>query len=265
MLTKILLTLSLLAGMGNVAVANPNNSNGLADRNSQFKFLDTVAKAVTVKIHVGEDRVSGVLIESSSSMYTVVTNSNIVNRGNTYRIETFDGVVHDVMKSNQDSVLAIGGEVLILQFESTNIYKTALKDIDDVVDVEVGETVIAAGFSDDKDKLLITQGTISHLFDRSLGKGYQIGFTNEIVSGMSGGVLLDSKGAIVGILGKGKDALIDDDNKHQDSTFLTPEVAKKIENNQFAISLAGLRVGGDLHLLESQREIAEEIPKSPRA
>ena len=269
MLTKILLILSLVAGIGNVAVANPknsqvltNNSNSLADRNSRFKFLDTVAKAVTVKIYVGEDRVSGVLIERSSSIYTVVTNSNIVNRGNTYRIETPDGVVHDVTNSNQDSVLAIGGEVLILQFESTNTYKRALVDLDDVVDVEVGETVIAAGFPDDKDELLIIQGAISHLFDRSLGKGYQIEFTNEIVSGMNGGVLLDSKGAIIGVLGKGKDTLIDDVNEYQDGTFPTAEGAKKIENNKSAISIAGLRVGAELHLLDSQKEIAEETPES---
>ena len=258
--------------MSTVSVANPknlytpiNNSNSLAERNSRFKFLNTVAKAVTVKVYVGEDRVSGVLIDTNfankTNTYTVVSNSNIVNRGNTYRIETSDGVMHKVSRSNQDSVLGIGGDFLILQFESTNTYKRALLDNDRVGNVEEGETVIAAGFPDNRGDLLISQGKISLLLDKPLEKGYQIGFSNETVQGMSGGVLLDSKGVIIGVIGKGKGALINNSYQYQDGTSLSAEGIKKVQNVGLAIPTASLDWWEIINLY-SRKDLENETPKS---
>jgi len=43
------------------------------------------------------------------------------------------------------------------------------------------------------------------LVDKPLQDGYQIGYTNEIQEGMSGGPVLNNKGQVIGINGRGKD------------------------------------------------------------
>jgi S1-C subfamily serine protease len=68
------------------------------------------------------------------------------------------------------------------------------------------DTVIAAGFpfngdrSDDRG-FKFTTGIVSLIAPKSLEDGYQIGYTNQIEKGMSGGPVLNLQGEVVAING----------------------------------------------------------------
>ena len=248
MLTKILLTLSLITGISTIAVANSSNYDDLQAskiNSASNKNIDqapsteiaNIAKAITVKVYAGEDRGSGILIAKKDNTYTVVTNAHVTERGDTYTIETSDGIKHDVTITNQDGA-ATGNDLAILQFNSTNNYQVAkLANSDSITE---GETVTAAGFPYDSNDLLVTQGKISLLLEKSLAKGYQIGFSNETIQGMSGGVLLNSKGEAIGVLGKGKGALLDDAYKYQDGTTPNAEEQEAMKDSSFSVPIANI-------------------------
>ena len=70
----------------------------------------------------------------------------------------------------------------------------------------IGAEGVAAGFpftEDDSkvDSLTLTNGKVSLILDKALQGGYQIGYTNNIQKGMSGGALLNQNGEVVGVNG----------------------------------------------------------------
>ena len=48
----------------------------------------------------------------------------------------------------------------------------------------------------------VTTGTVGMFLNNPLSLGYQIGYTNDIENGMSGGPVIDSQGHLVGINGR---------------------------------------------------------------
>ncbi|MDJ0534502.1 MAG: tetratricopeptide repeat protein [Xenococcaceae cyanobacterium MO_207.B15] len=197
--------------------------------------LETIAQAITVKVHVGEYRGSGILINRNNNTYTVITNAHVAERGDTYNIETSDGIKHTATLIHKDSS-ETGNDLAKLQFKSSNNYHIAIFGYS--TNLAVGEEVLAAGFPFDADKLNITEGTISLLPDKSLQGGYQIGFTNETRQGMSGGVLLNSQGKVIGVLGKGKGAIFDSGYTYSDGTNPTGEELDNLRDASFSIPIA---------------------------
>ncbi|MDJ0744143.1 MAG: serine protease [Xenococcaceae cyanobacterium MO_167.B27] len=197
--------------------------------------LETIAQAITVKVHVGKYRGSGILIAKNNNTYTVITNAHVAERGNTYSIETSDGIKHTATLISKDS-LETGNDLASLEFKSNNNYQVAT--FGDSTNLTEGEEVIAAGFPFDADKLNITEGTISLLPDKSLEGGYQIGFSNKTRQGMSGGVLLNSQGKVIGVLGKGKGAIFDSGYTYSDGTNPTGEELDNLRDASFSIPIA---------------------------
>ena len=240
MLTKTLLALSLIAG-STFAIASYSQStnfqitslNPLQITQLPQQEIDSIARNITVKVNVAQNEGSGILIAKDNNTYTVITNANVTDKGD-YTIQTPDGIQHEaiVTEDNPENDLAI------LEFTSDEQYQTATIGNSD--SITAGETVIAAGFPESEEELLVTEGKISLLTEKPLNKGYSIGFTNETVQGMSGGVLLNANGEVIGVLGKGKGAILDTAYDYADGTTPSSDEIATFREVAFSIPIQNI-------------------------
>ena len=104
-------------------------------------------------------------------------------------------------------------------------------------DKEVKQKVYAAGFPSESDTLNFTTGEISLLSEKPLKGGYEIGFSNEIQQGMSGGPLLNNKGKLIGVNGLGNFAILNDAYTFQDGTRPTEEQLQAMRRASWAVPI----------------------------
>ncbi|MEH2180662.1 S1 family peptidase [Nostoc sp.] len=173
------------------------------------KQLQQYAKSITVKVISNDSWGSGVIIQRKGKVYLVLTNEHVLSRGKQHRIQVADGSIYSTsllpsIGSNDDLGL--------IQFYSPSIvYPVAV--LKQTSRLEVGNRIFAAGFPFDinlskSGKFEFTTGKISDLLKQPLIGGYQIGYTNNVKRGMSGGPLLDIQGEVVGINGMPKYPLL---------------------------------------------------------
>jgi len=180
-----------------------------------FNQINHLATDISVKI-LGQDFLgSGFIIQHTEQKYTVITNQHVLRAGEApYLIETADGknylaeVVSEITEGDYNYDLAI------LEFNAEEVYATA--KIGTSLNLEVGQPVFAVGFpynqagisrtpaifkqSDHQShELTIKHGRIAIILNQGLEEGYQIGYTNDVKKGMSGGALLNSQGEVVGV------------------------------------------------------------------
>jgi serine protease Do len=178
-------------------------------------------QSVVVKVWVDDYWASGILIGRSGDRYAVLTNKHVLNNGEQYQIQTSDGRKRGAALL---SVVQFGDQDLgILTFNDPN-HHYPLVAIGDLSLPEVGTPVAAAGFPFNykldlssevpptigpngktlilPGNLWLTNGQISRVVDRQFRQGYQVGYTNLVLKGMSGGPLVDEQGCLVGINGR---------------------------------------------------------------
>ncbi|MGK7903218.1 MAG: tetratricopeptide repeat protein [Hormoscilla sp.] len=173
----------------------------MQEQRSEEAELRQLASLITVRVLLDNTRGSGVLIEKDGQVYTVLTNAHVARSGKSYRIQTPDGKSYPaefakVKKHDYD--------MTILQFTAdadANYQVATLKKY--IKRGKLPQPVFAAGFSDNARKLVLTRGELSMLASQPLKEGYQIGYTNEVVPGMSGGPVLNAEGKLIGINGMG--------------------------------------------------------------
>jgi S1-C subfamily serine protease len=177
--------------------------------------VPAIAKQVTVRILTNSRMGSGVIIQRQGQTYTVVTNAHVVadTQDNRYTLLTADGQTHtgQWLRSTKFPNL----DLAVMQFTSNRAYQVAA--IADSKALAVGDPVYAAGFpnwhwinSNEIEEtrkwgtraFRLTTGKVEMLLDKSLQEGYQLGYTNEIEEGMSGGPVLDKYGRLIGINGR---------------------------------------------------------------
>jgi S1-C subfamily serine protease len=213
--TTLLSIISLLfignksAVVNTINISNSNLEIFSSGTNKQLSSEEiyTIAQEISVKIMSGDGEFlgSGVLLQKQDRTYTVITNAHVL-RGNVsslpYQIETNDLKVHKVKRFITQDFGEL--DMALLKFTSFNeTYE--IPQIGE--DPKLGDKVYTCGFPDveegvGKPKFLITKGEVLSILDPPKKDGYQIGHTNNIESGMSGGALLNSKGELVGIVGK---------------------------------------------------------------
>lgn len=192
--------------------ANPKVSQNLAVNNVS---VPEVARQVTVRIFSNSSAGSGVIISRQGQVYTVLTCDHVLNEkdNNNYTILTSDGRTYPAKKLLYSQ---FGDKDLaIVQFTSPQSYKIAEMGNSD--NLAMGETVYAAGFPNwywinpkaiesTRDwgmrAFRLTRGNVEMISARSLPRGYQLGYTNEVENGMSGGPVLDQNGRLIGINGR---------------------------------------------------------------
>jgi hypothetical protein len=164
--------------------------------------LYQIARSISVKVYAGSTNGSGMIIQRQGSIYTIVTNHHVLTPGAPYQIETADGQVYqgEVL----EEVTFGGNDLALMQFYSANNYPVA--SLGSGTSLTVGDRVYSAGFPNGTDPsrsggFTFREGEVTLLPDRALEKGYQLGVTNRLDKGMSGGPLLNSRGEVVGING----------------------------------------------------------------
>ncbi|MEM6753086.1 MAG: serine protease [Cyanobacteria bacterium P01_C01_bin.38] len=163
--------------------------------------LQQRAEMISVKVMAPEIIGSGFLLKKQGCVYTVVTNAHVLRAGEkSLRIQTSDNKIWKAQTKYIAS--AKGDDLALLQFRTTGeVYITPSIG----VKPSVGTEVVAAGFPIIEDgsrvKFHLTTGKVSLVLDKALQGGYQIGYTNDIQKGMSGGALLNQSGEVVGVNG----------------------------------------------------------------
>jgi S1-C subfamily serine protease len=171
-----------------------------------------IAQQIAVRILAPESTGSGVIIERRGQRYVVLTCRHVVSEEPDYRYTIFtpDG------RSHRGRQIASFGnlDLALVEFDSQQSYRVAA--IGDNRTLAVGDRVYAAGFpswhwinpkaiEDTRNWGLrafkLTAGEVAMLPEKSLQEGYQIGYTNDIESGMSGGPVLNQSGQLIGING----------------------------------------------------------------
>jgi len=162
--------------------------------------LSDRARAITVKVLSGYGAGSGILIKKQDQTYTILTNNHVLAVGESHRIQTPDGKIYqgELLKNRSFD----GNDLALLQFRSTREYSVARLASSSIA---VGDEVFATGFpgqeGSEKRGFEFMLGRVSFLSPKALVGGYQIGYSNPVEKGMSGGPLLNSRGEVVGING----------------------------------------------------------------
>lgn len=182
--------------------------------------LKSLAKSITVKVISGNGWGSGVILKRQGQVYTVVTNQHVLDTGKSYLIQTPDGHFYNANQIKTDNFQE--NDLALLQFHSPDP-NYVLASLAASASLSPGDKIFTAGFpaiterwrnEETQDKtdvnqqnyptdtqLLFTRGRLSILSERPLEKGYQIGYSNVVKKGMSGGPLLNIHGQVVGING----------------------------------------------------------------
>ncbi len=217
--------------------------------------VSEMARQVTVRIFANRSVGSGVIINRSAQGYTLITNAHVVgNHSGSFMVLTADGQVHSGRLISSSSHL----DLAVLQFNSSRSYQVAT--MGDSNRVAVGEKVIAAGFpnwlnttpgrmQDTREwgnkPFQLTQGQVGMVPNRTLVEGYQLGYTNDIRSGMSGGPVFNQRGELIGINGRSKFALSADRvYRYSDGSAPSPEQVQQMKGLSWAIPISNMPLRG---------------------
>ena len=177
-----------------------------------------IANQVTVRILTKFGSGSGVVIKHEGQTYTVLTNNHVVTDSpeDGYEILTADGNIYPAEQVNGVKTKKL--DLALVKFTSPEDYQVVTLPKSKAI--SEGERVYASGFPachfvfivkkiTKMEETLnlgvkafqINTGTIKMLLDKTLPGGYQLGSTNDVFQGMSGGPALNQQGELIGING----------------------------------------------------------------
>jgi serine protease Do len=165
--------------------------------------VNDIAKALTVRIKGASSSGSGVLIRKEGNTYTILTAAHVLASQDSYEVYGVDGQRYILKASSIKRHPE--ADIAIAQFSSSNTYKTAV--IGDPSTLREGASIFVAGFPAQTAALTesiysFTTGTLTAQAKRPFKDGYGLVYTNTTLPGMSGGPVLNSSGALVGIHGR---------------------------------------------------------------
>jgi len=195
------LSLLLPASTPNLSVyAGSSNINQLLTELSQAQIKQQTA-AITVKVLSTEFLGSGILLRKNGNIYTILTNAHVLEAHKPpYKIETPDRQIHQAKVSKKVNFGKY--DLAILEFSSSKIYSVATIG----TQPQIGDKVFIAGFPANESENTVKNftfrmGKIVLVLEKALERGYQIGYTNKLEKGMSGGPLLNQYGELIGVNG----------------------------------------------------------------
>jgi S1-C subfamily serine protease len=248
---SLLITLSTWAANirgNNTKPEKPFPLTPVSIKQPPIKQLYSSAQAITVKVMSRSVLGSGILLQRQGSVYTVLTNAHVLRAGNPpYRIQTDDNHIWSAQVLKDGGTLQTnalkGNDLALLLFRSTDhVYTVAsLGSLP-----SVGQEVFAAGFPSTEKRppgknFVVTTGRVSLLLQKALEGGYQVGHTNDIEKGMSGGPLLDRRGFVVGVNGIHAYPLWDAPSVFADGSEADPALHQKIIHLSWAVPINTVR------------------------
>ncbi len=248
---------SLIACVGSLLMALPKQAvysqvapptdepipNLLEQKSKQLSpsQLSEKARSITVKVLAGRAWGSGILIQKQGQLYTVLTNAHVLRLGDSYRIETPEGEIYSgTPVFSKGNTLFNGNDLALLQFRSANNYNIAT--LGNSANLTLGAETFAAGFPADgnqsQDKgFVFTTGKVSFLLPQPFLDGYQVGYTNDIFKGMSGGPVLNYYGEVIAINGRHKYPLWGNNYIFKDGSTPVLQVRKQMDESSWAIPI----------------------------
>lgn len=226
--------LVLIACISICSINSPVQANSPTSELS-IEQLQQLSKSITVKVFSGETSGSGILIERQGKVYTVLTNEHVLTPGygKQYRIQTPDGQIYP---ANLATAGKFGHDDLgLLQFSSGKIY--AIASWETSSSLCQGDKAFVGGFPLNSPGFTFVTGRVSLLLPQTFEGGYQIGYTNHIRKGMSGGALLNSQGKVVGINGKHAYPLWGDSYTFQDGSVTSQQQYQQMSQLSWAIPI----------------------------
>lgn len=256
--TSLIVTIPYIAT--SQEVSNQPTST-LANNTLSSEQILQIAQAVTVKVLSNNKGGSGVLINKQGQTYTILTNAHIISNKGNHRIQTPDGKIHTATIITRGDSLT-GNDLAVLQFQAKENYQFA--PFSNTSEVSENQQVFAAGFADDSKELVITNGKISLLSEQPLIGGYQIGYTNEIRPGMSGGALLNKSGQLIGVNGLLTNAILNEAYTYQDGTRPSTEQLQQLRKLSFAVPIQTLaKIAPNLAIIPPEWRNQQQAQKPP--
>jgi S1-C subfamily serine protease len=173
-----------------------------------------IAQEITVAID-GDNLGSATIVNRQSTTYTVLTNWHVLRNLNNFSVRTHDGKVHSLIPGSIQR-LSEGLDLAIAKFTSATPYRTAT--LSNTKTPKVGDPVYVTGAPTVLEGLntrnvLVVPGNVVGI-DARPTEGYSLIYNNNTMPGMSGGAVLDERGALVAIHGRGTR-----DNRSQKAGF----------------------------------------------
>ena len=203
-------------------------------------------RAISVKIISNNSIGSGVIIGKRGDRYLVWTNNHVVEGSQNLAIETVDNkthaarTIHNAIDSNDDSAL--------VEFESPQNY--AIASLNTAAKPVVKQNILSIGYSSQASNIVVEPGYIDRVLPQTLKEGYQVGYTSQVVRGMSGGAILNIFGDLVGINGKSSYPISNRGYSYEDGTVPTESEIEQMRKLSWGIPLSSLLLQLDPKTIE---------------
>lgn len=211
-------------------------------RNKKFQEL---AFKTSVKINTNSNSGSGVIIGRQNNQYLVITNAHVIRNKTTPEVQTSDGEIYhaSLLSGTTNSYY----DLSILEFYSNKAYEIAILS---TVPLQEALNILATGYSSKTNTFVTKEGEINQYPDRPLVEGYQIGYTSDVVQGMSGGAILDAvSGELIGINGKGKFPITNTGLIYQDGSKPSSQNIMKMRQLSWGIPITTFFEQADTNIL----------------
>tara|TARA_Y100000589_G_scaffold157013_1_gene149557 strand:- start:1576 stop:3477 length:1902 start_codon:yes stop_codon:yes gene_type:complete len=151
---------------------------------------------------------SGVIIRKEGSIYRVITAGHVISdlkKGDELDLKTYDGKWHSVILQSIEKIGEV--DLAIMDFYSKVDYPTAI--IGKSNSIEIGSEVFVTGYalpsaSVPERVYRFIKGNLISYGSANVKDGYQLLYSNQTLAGMSGGSVINKKGEVVGIHGRGE-------------------------------------------------------------
>jgi serine protease Do len=207
---------------------------------NKMQLLQRHARAITVKVISGDDWGSGILIRQQGQRYTVLTNEHVLWIGDRYTVQTYDGKQH--VAQRQSSGKFGKNDLGLLEFSSVPSAVYPVAAIGCSLALSTGTPVYAAGFplplmNASTKGFKFTAGKISLITSKALEGGYQVGYSNNIEKGMSGGPVLNAEGEVIAVNGMHQEPLWGDPYIYQDGSKPKSSLFSMFSRSSWAIPM----------------------------
>ncbi|MDT3675487.1 tetratricopeptide repeat-containing serine protease family protein [Microcystis wesenbergii] len=215
------------------AAGNISNHPILTAQGDRELTEEQFLQRVTVRITSETNRGSGTIIAKKGDNYLILTNAHVTRNTKTLQVQTYDGhsraarIVPNSLSENQDLAL--------LEFSDTREYSIATIAKFTINQNSIGLEVVAAGYVAETGQYRTTKGTLEQVSDRPLREGYSVGYSGDIVQGMSGGgIFVD--GELIGINGRSAHPILSN-YIYEDGTKPTDAEIQQMRAVNWGISL----------------------------
>jgi S1-C subfamily serine protease len=157
----------------------------------------------------------------------VITNNHVLEEDQKTTIQTSDGVIH---QATRIQINRQGKDLALIKFTSKNNYTVA--PLTSTTNLQANQLLYAAGYIGDDKHLTVVDGNLEAINKKPFVEGYQIGYTNDIQNGMSGGPIFNQQGQVIGINGLQAEPIFTNPYVYEDGT--TPTEAEKDSYSQYS-------------------------------